>query len=177
VDVASGAPFALQWWHRRLTLALPQEFLVAPRRGRPDRLRAQGRDEAGAVVLRPWNDTGFTRGVRPYVPGDVRSRVHWLATAHTGVTMVKELESPSGRPVKVVVDLPADPDEAELAAEGALGTIVALLETGAEVVLQTTERAGRVVRPVRDRRQAGRRLARAVSPDDATPATASRRAP
>jgi uncharacterized protein (DUF58 family) len=168
LDVASGAPFALQWWHRRVTLPLPQELLVAPRRGRPDPPRRDREEQAGTVVVRPRDDAGSPRGARPYVPGDARHRVHWRATAHTGTLMVKELERPAGRPVTVVVDLPADPAEAELAAEHALGTVVALLGGGATVVLQTLESSGPVTRPVADRRQARRRLARAVSRADDT---------
>jgi uncharacterized protein (DUF58 family) len=167
LDVASASPFALQWWHRRVTLPLPQELLVAPRRGRPDPPRAQRDEQAGAVVVRPRDDAGFPRGARPYVPGDPRHRVHWRATAHTGALMVKELERPTGRPVTVVVDLPADPVEAEHAAEHALGTVVGLLGGGATVVLQTLESSGPVTRPVADRRGARRRLARAVSRDHA----------
>jgi uncharacterized protein (DUF58 family) len=163
LDVASGAPFALQWWHRRVTLPLPAELLVAPRRGRPDPPGPAREEQAGAVVVRPRTDTGFPRGARPYVPGDPRHRVHWRATAHTGTLMVTEIERPAGRPVTVVVDLPADPVEAEQVAEHALGTVVALLGGGAGVVLQTREPSGIVTRPVTDRRQAGRRLARAVA--------------
>ncbi len=47
LDVASASPFALQWWHRRVTLPLPAELLVAPRRGRPDPPRAPARGAGG----------------------------------------------------------------------------------------------------------------------------------
>jgi hypothetical protein len=69
--------------------------------------------------------------------------------------------------VTVVVELPADADEAERIAERALGTVVQLLQDAPAVTLQTLERSGTVTRPVRDRRQAGRRLARAVSRGEA----------
>lgn len=166
VEVASAAPFALQWWSRRLTIALPQPLHVAPRRGRPETTRPHRREEAGAVVVRPRTDTGFPRGARPYVAGDASRQVHWRATAHAGALMVKELEWPAGPPVTVVVDLPADPDEAERVAGRALGTVVELLQRGASVFLETLEPSGAVTQPVTDRRQAGRRLARAVSPGD-----------
>lgn len=162
LDVASAAPFALQWWHRRVTVTLPHELLVAPRRGRPDPPGRQPLEQAGAIVLRARGDTGFPRGARPYVPGDPQHRVHWRATAHTGTLMVKELERPTGRQVTMVVDLPADPDEAERVAGSALGTLIELLDEGETVVLQTWESTGPVTRPVADRRQSGRRLARAV---------------
>lgn len=163
LDVASAAPFALQWWHRLVVVELPQDLLVAPRRGRSDPPRPQRLERLDDVVVQPRNDTGFPRGARPYVAGDPRHRVHWHATAHTGSLMVKELERSSGGPVTVVVDLPADADEAERVAERALGTVVELLREAAAVTLQTLEPRGTVTRPVRDRRQAGRRLARAVS--------------
>jgi uncharacterized protein (DUF58 family) len=77
--------------------------------------------------------------------------------------MVKELERASGGPVTVVVDLPADVDEAERVAERALGTVVELLRDADAVTLRTLEPSGTITRQVRDRRQAGRRLARAVA--------------
>jgi uncharacterized protein (DUF58 family) len=163
LEVASAAPFALQWWSRRITIPLPHALHVAPRRGRSERPRADRSEERGAIVVRPRTEAGFPRGARPYMPGDARHRVHWRVTAHTGTLMVKELERPSGQGVTVVVDLPPDPDEAELAAGRALATVVELLEGDASVLLQTLEQSGVVTERVRDRRQAGRRLARAVS--------------
>jgi uncharacterized protein (DUF58 family) len=165
LDVASAAPFALQWWTRRVTLALPRELHVSPRRGRPDRPSSRSNEQRGAIVVRPRADTGLPRGARPYRSGDTRHRVHWRATAHAGVLMVKDVERPAGQQV-VVVDLPANPEEAERVAERALGTIVALLADDATVLLQTREPSGTVTASVGDRRAAGRRLARAVGPVD-----------
>jgi uncharacterized protein (DUF58 family) len=148
LEVASAAPFALQWWGRRVTVALPHALYVAPRRGRPGATHPTRR---------------FPRGARPYVPGDARRRVHWRLTAHAGALMVKELERPSGQAVTVIVDLPADPDEAEAAAGRGLATVLELLDRGASVLLQTLEESGVVTEEVRGRRQAGRRMALAVS--------------
>jgi uncharacterized protein (DUF58 family) len=173
LEVASAAPFALQWWTKRVTLALPQELHVSPRRGRPDRPRSRSHEQRGAIVVRPRADTGLPRGARPYRSGDTRHRVHWRATAHAGALMVKDVERPAGQLV-VVVDLPADADEAEQVAERALGTIVALLANDASILLETQERSGPVSATVGDRRAAGRRLARAVprvDPKDAGTAT------
>jgi uncharacterized protein (DUF58 family) len=163
-EIASAAPFALQWWRRRVTVVLPQELLVAPRRGPAvgPRSGPDGRGDA-VVVVRPRSDGALARGVRPYRPGDARRHVHWRATAHAGALMVKDMEWPAGGPVLVVVDLPADPEQAECVAEQALGTLVGLLGEGGPVLLDTAEPTGRVRAPVRDRRGAGRRLARAVS--------------
>ena len=77
--------------------------------------------------------------------------------------MVRELERPSAEPVTLTVRLPRDPEEAERAAERALGTVVRLLDRGASVILATLEASGPVVGGVADRRSAGRRLARAVA--------------
>ena len=77
--------------------------------------------------------------------------------------MVRELERPSAEPVTLTVVLPQDPQEAELVAERALGTITRLLERGSTVLLATLEASGPVTAGVADRRGAGRRLARAVA--------------
>ena len=163
LDIASAAPFALQWWSRRVTLALPSELHVSPRCGRPARPRSSPHEEAGGVLDRPRTDTGFPRGARPYAPGDNRRLVHWRATAHAGKLMVRELERPAAEAVTVTVELPEAPEEAERIAERALGTVVQLLDAGTPVLLGTVEPSGAVLAPVADRRCAGRRLARAVA--------------
>jgi uncharacterized protein (DUF58 family) len=164
VEIASAAPFALQWWARRVEIPLPAELHVAPRLGRPARTRTDADEEAGEVQERPRADGGLPRGARPYTPGDSRRLVHWRSTAHAGRMMVRELERPSAGPVTLTVDLPEDPAEAERVAERALATVVDLLAAGAPVLLGTLERSGAVLAPVTDRRGAGRRLARAVPP-------------
>jgi uncharacterized protein (DUF58 family) len=163
LDIASAAPFALQWWTRRVQLPLPSVLHVSPRCGRPQPPSTSPQEDAGEVRDHPRNDAGLPRGARPYVSGDSRRLVHWRATAHAGKLMVRELEHPSAGPVTITVDLPGDPEEAERVAEGALGTVVHLLDAGAPVLLGTLEPSGPVLAPVTDRRGAGRRLARAVA--------------
>ena len=163
VDIASAAPFALQWWTRRVQLPLPSTLHVSPRRGHPRPPSTSPQEDVGEVRHKPRTDMGLPRGARPYVPGDSRRIVHWRATAHAGKLMVRELEQPSAGPVTITVDLPDDPEEAERVAEGALGTVAQLLETGAPVLLGTLEPSGPVLAPVVDRVGAGRRLARAVA--------------
>jgi uncharacterized protein (DUF58 family) len=164
LDIASAAPFALQWWTRRVVLTLPSPLHVAPRCGRPVTLPWRAREHAGETSEGTPAEVGDPRGARPYRPGDNRRHVHWRATAHTGELMVREAEGAAAEPSKVVVALPADPEEAERVAEQALGTIVALQDRGTPVLLITTETSGRVEALVADRRAAGRRLARAVAP-------------
>jgi len=169
LDIASAAPFGLQWWRRRVRVASPTPLHVAPRRGRPDAPSLRQADEAGDVANRPHRSVGYPRGARPYRPGDNWRLMHWRATAHAGELMVRELERPMAQALTVTVVLPADPEESERVAERALGTLALLLERGAEVLLATTEATGPVLAPVVDRRGAGRRLARAVARPGATP--------
>ncbi len=162
VDVATAAPFALQWWTRRMTLSLPSPLFVAPRRGQPASTEPGTNDRTGDTRARVPADLGEPRGARPYRPGDDRRHVHWHAYAHTGELMVREREAPASEPVTLQVVLPVDPEEAERVAERALGTVLYLLDRGAPVVLGTVEVSGPVRGPVEDRRMAGQRLARAV---------------
>jgi uncharacterized protein (DUF58 family) len=163
LDIASAAPFALQWWTRRVVLPFPSTLYVAPRSGRPQSFPWRDDEDTGVTVNWVQTDVGQPRGARPYQPGDSRRRVHWGATAHAGELMVRELERPSAEPITLTVTLPPDPEEAERVAERALGTIARLLDTGATVLLATLESSGPVLASVTDRRGAGRRLARAVA--------------
>jgi uncharacterized protein (DUF58 family) len=168
LEVATAAPFALQWWTRRLVLPLPSPLHVAPRCGRPQALPAHSREDDGESTDWTLSDIGQPRGARPYRSGDSRRQIHWRATAHTGELMVRELERPSAEPITVTVVLPSDPDEADRMAERALGTTVQLLDRGTPVLLATWESSGPVAAPVADRRGAGRRLARAVASGTST---------
>ena len=165
-DIATAAPFAVVWWTRRVVLRFPSPLHVAPRSGRPGSLPNRPDEEAGTALASVQSDVGQPRGARPYQSGDSRRRVHWGATAHAGELMIRELERPSAAPISFTVDLPPDPREAEQVAERVLGTITRLLREGDTVLLATTEPTGPVVAIVADRRAAGRRLARAVTPSD-----------
>ena len=76
--------------------------------------------------------------------------------------MVREMENPSAQAVTLRVFLPADDETGERIAERALGTAIAILDAGAPLIMATLEISGLVVAVVPDRRQAGRRLARAI---------------
>jgi len=177
LDIATAAPFALQWWTRRVEFPLPCALHIAPRKGRPDSLPLRHHDEGGATSEWTLTDVGQTRGARLYSPGDSRRQVHWRATAHSGELMVRERERSSAEPIKMTVVLPSDPHEAERVAERALGTIVQLLERGAPVLLATVELSGPILGTVTDRRGAGRRLARAVAQPRSSPHAAATGSP
>jgi uncharacterized protein (DUF58 family) len=170
VEVSASAPFGLLWWGRDVVVPLPRPLHVAPRLGAE--VSVSGGDPEREADGRAFVDgpLGDPRGVRAYAPGDARRSVHWPATAHVGSLMVRETERPTSDPVVLPVVLPSDPEAAEAACERAEGTGCAWLARGRAVVLVTDEADGRVVGPVRDRVELGRRLARAVpaaAPPDA----------
>ncbi len=158
----SSAPFGLLWWARDVELPLPHLIHIAPRTGQADGFLASTEDTTGEAVTRVNSGIGEPRGIRPYAPGDHRRAVHWPATSHAGVLMVRESERPTDDPVFVELVLPHDAVAAEAEAERVMAGIADCLARFRPVVLATQEPAGRVVRPVRDRLELGRRLARAV---------------
>jgi uncharacterized protein (DUF58 family) len=167
VEVASSAPFGLVWWAKEVTVPLSRPLHVAPRLGPLGVDQPPADDRAGDADRRRVSVVGDTRGIRPYRAGDLRRAVHWPATAHTGTLMVTESERPVDQPVVVEVDLPAEPEAAERAAEQALAVGTHHLVRGVPVLLITHEPGGRVGRVVVDRVELGRRLARAVPKDSA----------
>jgi uncharacterized protein (DUF58 family) len=164
LELGSCAPFGLLWWAREVRVPLTRPLHVAPRVGMPGPAGSRPEDSAGSSPWRVPSGAGEPRGVRPFEAGDSRRSVHWPATSHTGVLMVRERERQNEEPVVVEVVLPRDPVEAEAEAERMMGVVVRYLTRGQLVVLGTLEAGGRCVRPVRDRVDLGRRLARAVPP-------------
>jgi len=162
VEVGSSAPFGLLWWARQIEVPLPHLVHVAPRSGPGGGVRSVHDDSAGEAAPRVPAGVGEPRGVRPYAPGDPRRAVHWPATSHAGILMVRESERTTDDPVFVELVLPRDPAAAEAQAERMMAGVSECLARLQPVVLATTERTGRIVRPVTDRVDLGRRLARSV---------------
>ncbi len=162
VELGSSAPFGLLWWCREVELALPHDLHIAPRTGDRTGLSVTAHATVGDAAPRVPSGIGEPRGIRPYAPGDPRRAVHWPATSHAGTLMVRESERPTDDPVFVEMVLPRQPDEAEAEAERTMSGVAGCLARHQSVVLATSEPAGRVVRPVTDRLDLGRRLARAV---------------
>lgn len=161
VRLATAAPLGLLWWSVERLVPLPTPISVAPRLGHGpvERYEAQGqRDGRGRPVLA---QAGEIRGVRAYRYGDSRRRVHWRASAHTGLVMVRELEELPGTPLRIVADLSEDPIRAEEQSADVLGAVAELLAAGKTVTLETLEHGQKVYGEVSDRVGAGRRLARA----------------
>jgi uncharacterized protein (DUF58 family) len=93
-----GDPFG--FFVRRSPMALPvQELEVWPRTVPL---------EVGQGSF-PSRDPGVLRGVRPYLPGDRITHIHWAATAKVGTFYVREFEPPPRSGFWVAVDaLPAE---------------------------------------------------------------------
>ncbi len=162
LELASCAPFGLLWWAREVEVALPRPWHVAPRPGDPGPIGVLADRSSGQAPLRVPAGVGEPRGVRPYQPGDSRGSVHWPATSHVGVLMVREKERPTDDPIVIDLALPPDPKEAERVAGQAMAVIGAHLARGRRVLLGTYEPDGHTMQAVRDRIDLGRRLARAV---------------
>jgi uncharacterized protein (DUF58 family) len=173
VELASCAPFGLLWWARDVTVELHRPLHVAPRFGQPGPIGARSDNTAGDAQRRVPAGLGEPRGVRPYRPGDTRRSIHWPATSHVGVLMVREKERQTDDPIVVDVVLPRDVLAAEAETERVMAAVDRYLASGRPVVLGTDEQNGRTVRPVLDRIDLGRRLARAVPAPGVDPASAS----
>ena len=163
VEVGSSAPFGLLWWAKDVELPLPHLVHVAPRIGDVATVLETADDAPGEAAPRVPAGIGEPRGIRPYAPGDPRRSVHWPATSHAGMLMVRESERPTDDPVYVELVLPEDRDAAETESERMMAAVGVHLARHQLVVLATREESGRVVRPVADMVELGRRLARAVS--------------
>ncbi len=162
VEVASCAPFGLLWWAREIDVPLTRPLHVAPRLGTPGPVDSRRDHAAGESPWRVPSGAGEPRGVRPFEAGDSRRSVHWPATAHTGVLMVRERERQTEEPVVIEVVLPADRAAAEAESERIMAVVTDCLLRRQPVILGTLEAEGRCLRLVRDRIDLGRRLARAV---------------
>lgn len=166
VDLRCASPLGLWPWKRRLWVTLERPLHVAP--------------APVPVELRLPPDAvhrgdELTRGIRPYEAGDGLRDVHWPATARAGSLQVRERETDDRLHVELVVDLGAPgelaTDAVELRAGRAAGAGQALLAAGRVLVVHTNEGGHPASAAVRERRELGRRLARAVPGPVARPAS------
>jgi uncharacterized protein (DUF58 family) len=67
-------------------------------------LAGRGANLRGRAGTQP---TAMVREVRPYQPGDVLSRIHWISTARRGALMVREPESEPAAQTWLAADLDA----------------------------------------------------------------------
>jgi uncharacterized protein (DUF58 family) len=171
VQIRTSAPLGVFVRTRQARVALPAPITVAPRprvspiavQAVPARVDAPAEHAIGAA------GDDVVRAVRPYVPGDPARLVHWPTSARHGTLAVREHDPPANDGLAVVVDLTGPRTEAEVAAGIACGIGRAVLARGGRLVLCTREVDGPHAEPVPDRREVGRRLARAVAGPPAEP--------
>lgn len=127
-------------WHRAYRiLGQPNYLLVYPKAIRIEDYDIQSRRPIGEVVMthRLFEDPTRISGVRDYQPGDPLSRVHWRATARTGVLQSKQFQPSSMSGATIVLDFHRDafdpqhePYRSELAITTAASIAHALDEMG-----------------------------------------------
>ena len=167
VDVRCSAPFDLFSARRRLTVDLRDPIYVAPQpipMRLPDRLLGSSTGDGTGGGGTGQGD--MVRGLREYLPGDAMRMVHWRASAGRPDLLVKELEPPERPHVALIVDV-SGPNAERIAGEAA-GLIQSARREGLPVALSTFEATGPVIGDVGSMREAGRRLAGAVSGRPAT---------
>jgi uncharacterized protein (DUF58 family) len=169
-ELRSSAPLGVFVRSRVVRAPLPFELVVAPRPATHSAsvapvahsLRERPIDAPVAFASPRSPGGGDTvRAVRPYVPGDAARLVHWPTSARLGTLVVREHEPPPAVGIALVVDLNGYPDDVEEAASRAAGIGAATLAAGGSVWCCTSEPTGPVSARVVDRRDLGRRLARA----------------
>ncbi len=115
LDVVSTGPLGLVQAARRVRVRFALPLLVSP--------AGEGHDPewprftAWSLAMSPTARVGdeLVQGVRPYVRGDARRRVHWKASAHHRELMVGECDGLGIVLVRIVVDVPASGGGAEWA--------------------------------------------------------------
>jgi uncharacterized protein (DUF58 family) len=165
VQIRTSAPLGVFLRTRQARVPLPEPITVGPRplvtpvtmHAVPARIDAPAEHAAGGT------GADVVRAVRPYVPGDAARLVHWPTSARRASLAVREHDPPANEGLAVVVDLTGTADDAETAASIACGIARAVLARGGRLVLCTRESDGDHGEAVRDRREIGRRLARAVT--------------
>jgi uncharacterized protein (DUF58 family) len=88
----------------------PATYIVRPR-SLPVRIASPQHQPVGSLPARHtlFEDPAFFAGVRPYQPGDPLRRIHWRATARTGVPVSKRFDPSRAREVLVAVDVQTMP--------------------------------------------------------------------
>jgi uncharacterized protein (DUF58 family) len=91
-------------------LPMPAELIVAPR-SVPTRRAVQRRRRHPYERPRPGfpEDPSLVAGARAYLPGDPPRRIHWKATARTGIPQSKRYDAAQEREILLVVDIQTVP--------------------------------------------------------------------
>ncbi len=174
LDLISTSPLGLIETQRRALVPLPVPMLVAPP------LLAHTVDDPlakpvgfGEVDRAPSGDELF-RGIRDYVRGDPRRKIHWAATARHRQLMVKETDGSGSVAIRIVLVNPLPGPAAEVAAGRAAWLAESCAQQGWAVHLVTVENPGEPVLPGLGRPLTP--LPRLLPPPARPPRTVSRKA-
>jgi uncharacterized protein (DUF58 family) len=169
IQLRTSAPLGVFVRTRTIRAPLPVSATVGPQPLKEGAILRPVHEELLATAAPMFTVGGgdTVRAVRPYVPGDPARLVHWPTSARRGELVVREHEPPPALGVALVVDLRGlDPEHA---ASRAMGIGQSTLAAGGVVWCGTSEADGPVGEIVPDVRTLGRRLARAVEGEAATP--------
>ncbi len=134
VEVTVTGPLGFHTGVRRIAVPFVTPLVSAPRGRLGDQQPLLTSAEAG----------DGDRGVRPYQPGDPRRRVHWPATAATGMLVVRTAEvHRAAAEMVVVLSLGGSQEACDDAAARCRGLVERLRSAGYPVRLVTVERADR----------------------------------
>ncbi len=121
------------------------ELMVFPATVQLEEMLASARQLQGDTVVKRWivDDPFYVQGAREYIPGDPLNRIHWQATAKTGLLMTKKNEFTSQYSVTVILNIQSIEHE--------YNDVVKkdLIEFGIKVVSTVLDRAFRMGMPVR----------------------------
>jgi uncharacterized protein (DUF58 family) len=136
--------------HRRFRVeTTPHFLLVYPRMVALEGYELASRRPIGEVVLthRLYEDPTRIAGVRPYEAGDPLNRIHWRATARTGLLHSKMYEPTTLAGATILLDFhegaythSGEPFRSELAVTAAVSLANAVYEMGQQIGLVTNAR-------------------------------------
>jgi uncharacterized protein (DUF58 family) len=163
-EVSTAAPFGIVWWHKYVKLAFTKPIMVAPKIGdsiQPNRQVAVNEGQSSRYVR---DHSGITGSIRNYQIGDSRRDIHWKKSAQTGSLLVKEREKELSQDVVIEVRFETNKIKNEEIGQEAMGTVFNLLKKAdCNVILSTFEHNKNITEPVSNLKDAGRRIAKAIS--------------
>lgn len=138
VEWTTTGPLGLGRAQRTHIVSLSPALAATPGPARaPEIARLVDDATPGGWEESPWE----IRGLRPYQPGDPRSRVHWRASARTGQLLVREPQLGGEGVVHVVLRMDIDHDHRALSR--CRGVVEQLMSHGRPVELTVHEREPR----------------------------------
>jgi len=147
LDLIATAPLGFFETVRRVLVPLPVPMLVAPPLFHHEIEFPEHRPVGWGEVEHAVIGEDLFKGVRNYVRGDPRRKVHWPASAHSGTLMVKETDGTGVVPIRIVLVLDRPGPGSELAAGRAAYVAESCSRRGWQVHLVTMENPGEPILP------------------------------